>query len=209
MTELDISPTKLSMREKTGERTDKGIDKDTDNGVDKYAPEYTDKDISTGEPVCVPMCVYDKDLLPENPIPDKRIEMFLDEIVECNAHHTEDYYRLFKKHLTPITGRKEIDKSNMRKLMMSPAVKARLKFLRDAEWELNRPNIQSIAQQFESIIESEDLMPRDKITALNSLAKIAGVIEQKQDTASQGAVSITFNMAERPKSAVNVTAELP
>lgn len=200
MADIDITPTRLCMREKTGERTD--------GYTDKFAPTYTDESAHNDEPVCVPMCVYDKDLLPENPIPDKRIEMFLDAIVECNAHRTEDYYQLFKKHLTPITGRREIDKSNMRKLMMSPAVKARLKFLRDAEWELNRPNIQSIAQQFEAIIDNEDLMPRDKITALNSLAKIAGVIEQKTEGASQGAISVTFNMAEKPKSPVIVNTEI-
>lgn len=197
MTELNITPTMVSMREKTGERTD-GYN-------DEYAPVYIDKD--NDEPICVPACVYNKDLSPENPIPDKRIEMFLDAIVECNAHRTDDYYQLFKKHLTPITGRREIDKANMRKLMMAPAVRARLKFLRDAEWELNRPNIQSIVQQFEEIIDNEDLMPRDKITALNSLAKITGVIEQKQEGASQGAVSITFNMAEKPKTPLTITAE--
>ena len=91
---------------------------------------------------------------------------------------------------------------------MSPVVRARLKFLRDAEWELNRPNIQSIAEEFERIIEDEDLMARDKINALNSLAKIAGVIEQKTEQSNQGAVSIVFNMAEKPKNAVNVTAEI-
>ena len=200
MADIDITPTKLSMREKTGERTD--------GYTDRYAPAYIDESEHTDRYACVPMCVYDKDLLPENPIPDKRIEMFLDAIVECNAHRTDDYYNLFKKYLTPITGRKEIDKSNMRKLMMAPAVRARLKFLRDAEWELNRPNIQSIAHQFEEIIDNEDLMPRDKITALNSIAKIAGVIEQKTEGVSQGAISVTFNMAEKPKTPVNITADI-
>jgi hypothetical protein len=83
-----------------------------------------------------------------------------------------------------------------------------LKFLRDAEWELNRPNIQSIAEEFERIIEDEDLMARDKINALNSLAKIAGVIEQKTEQSNQSAVSIVFNMAEKPKNAVTVNAEI-
>ena len=196
MTELDITPTKLSMREKTGERTD--------GYADKYAPTYTDEFIHTDKSVCVPTCVYDKDHVPTNPIPDKRIEMFLDDIVESNARCTDDYYQLFKKHLTPITGRKEIDKANMRKLMMSPVVRARLKFLRDAEWELNRPNIQYIAKEFERIIDNEDLMARDKINALNSLAKIAGVIEQKSEQSNQGAVSIVFNMAEKPKIPVTI-----
>jgi hypothetical protein len=198
MAELDITPTKLSMREKTGERTD-GYN-------DKYAPTYIDE--HNDESVCVPMCVYDKNLLPENPIPDKRIEMFLNDIVESNARCTDDYYQLFKKHLTPITGRKEIDKANMRKLMMAPVIRARLKFLRDAEWELNRPNIQSIAKEFERIIDDEDLMARDKINALNSLAKIAGVIEQKSEQSNQSAVSVVFNMAEKPKIPVTVSAEI-
>ena len=96
----------------------------------------------------------------------------------------------------------------MRKLMMSPVVRARLKFLRDAEWELNRPNIQSIAKEFERIIDDEDLMARDKINALNSLAKIAGVIEQKSEQNNQSAVSIVFNMAEKPKNPVIVNAEI-
>lgn len=200
MTELDITPTRLSMREKTGERTD--------GYADKYAPTYTDEhtyaDMMAHADVCVPACVYDKDHVPTNPIPDKRIEMFLDDIVESNARCTDDYYQLFKKHLTPITGRREIDKANMRKLMMSPVVRARLKFLRDAEWELNRPNIQTIAKEFERIIDNEDLMARDKINALNSLAKIAGVIEQKTEQSNQGAVSIVFNMAEKPKNPATI-----
>ena len=91
---------------------------------------------------------------------------------------------------------------------MSPVVRARLKFLRDAEWELNRPNIQSIAKEFERIIDDEDLMARDKINALNSLAKIAGVIEQKTEQSNQSAVSIVFNMAEKPKNPVTVNAEI-
>lgn len=200
MTELDITPTRLSMREKTGERTD--------GYADKYAPTYTDEpihaDMMAHADVCVPACVYDKDHVPTNPIPDKRVEMFLDDIVESNARCTDDYYQLFKKHLTPITGRRDIDKANMRKLMMSPVVRARLKFLRDAEWELNRPNIQTIAKEFERIIDNEDLMARDKINALNSLAKIAGVIEQKTEQSNQGAVSIVFNMAEKPKNPVTI-----
>ena len=202
MAELDITPTSLCMREKTGERTD--------GYTDRYAPAYTDdyNNDDNDESVCVPMCAYNKDLMPDNPIPDKRIEMFLDAIVENDAHSTADYYELFKKHLTPITGRKEIDKSNMRKLMMAPAVRARLKFLRDAEWELNRPHLQTIAREFERLIDDEGLMPRDKINALNSLAKVAGVIENNSSQQTSGQVSITFNMAEKPKNPVEIKAEV-
>lgn len=202
MAELDITPTKLCMREKTGERTD--------GNIDKYAPTYIDAHINddNDESVCVPMCVYNKDLMPDNPIPDKRIEMFLDAIVENDAHSTSDYYELFKKHLTPITGRKEIDKANMRKLMMAPAVRARLKFLRDAEWELNRPHLQTISREFERLIDNEDLTPRDKIAALNSLAKVAGVIENNSSQQTTGQVSITFNMAEKPKTPATINAEI-
>ena len=198
MAELNITPTKICKREKTGERTD--------GNIDDYAPTYIDT--HNDDVVCVPACIYNKDLTPDNPIPDKRVEMFLDEIVENDVHTTSEYYNLFKKHITPITGRKEIDKANMRKLMMAPAVRARLKFLRDAEWELNRPHMQTIAREFENLINDEDLVPRDKINALNSLAKITGLIENTATQQTSGQVSITFNMAEKPKNPVTVNAEI-
>lgn len=191
---IKVKREKLSVREKTGERV---ADKDT--YADRYAPAYADENapaIKADE--YLPVCIKEKDVAPEIPIPDRRVEMFLDEIVERNITTTTGYYDAFKKHMTPITGRAEIDKSNMRTMMMSSRVRERLKFLRDAEWELNRPNIQGIARQFESLIDNEDIKPSDKINALNSLAKIAGLLEQKQDS-GKGHITVTFNMQESPK----------
>jgi hypothetical protein len=190
---INVKREKLSVREKTGERV---ADKDT--YADRYAPAYADEHTPAINDEYLPTCIKEKDVAPEIPIPDKRVEMFLNEIVERNISNTAGYYDAFKKHITPITGCAEIDKSNMRTMMMSSRVRERLKFLRDAEWELNRPNIQGIARQFEYLIESEDIKASDKITALNSLAKIAGLLEQKQDS-GKGHITVTFNMQEMPK----------
>lgn len=191
---IKVKREKLSVREKTGERV---ADKDT--YADRYAPAYADENapaIKADE--YLPACIREKDAQPEMPIPDKRVEMFLNEIVERNISTTAGYYDAFKKHMTPITGRAEIDKSNMRAMMMTSRVRERLKFLRDAEWELNRPNIQGLARQFQNLIEDEDIRASDKINALNSLAKIAGLLEQKQDS-GKGHITVTFNMQESPK----------
>lgn len=199
-----IKREKLSVREKTGERV---ADKDTHTDV--YAPTYADEHTPMrNADEYLPACIHDKDVSPEMPIPDRRVEMFLDEIVERNISTTRGYYDVYKKHMTPITGRAEIDKSNMRAMMMTSRVRERLKFLRDAEWELNRPNIQGLAQQFQNLIEDEDIRASDKINALNSLAKIAGVLEQKQDS-GKGNIVVTFNMQEAPRleQAIDVTPE--
>ena len=152
----------------------------------------------------LPTCV-DADASPELPIQDKRIENFLDAIVENNCTSTDAYFSMYKKWMTPLSGKASDDKAMMRRLMMKPLVRARLKFLRDAEWELNRPNIQGIARKFECLIDDEDLRPADKINALNSLAKIAGVLGESGVKDTTPHVTLTFNMSEKP--IVNITPE--
>lgn len=191
---MKIEREKLSIREKTGERI-----ADEYTYADAYAPVYADAHAPARKADgYLPACVREKDISPDIPIPDRRVEMFLDEIVERNICTTAGYYEVYKRHMTPISGRAEIDKANMRSMLMMQRVRERLNFLRDAEWELNKPNIQGIAREFERIIECDEIRASDKITALNSLAKIAGLLEQKQDT-NKGHVTITFNMQESPK----------
>ena len=121
---------KLSVREKTGERV-----ADNDTYADVYAPVYADAHTPMrNADEYLPVCLKEKDVQPDVPIPDKRVEMFLDEIVEKNICTTAGYYSTYKKHMTPLSGRVEIDKANMRSMMMMQRVRERLNFLRDAEW---------------------------------------------------------------------------
>jgi len=161
--------------------------------------------ICNSDPAIMPICLNDDKATPETPIPDVRIEKFLMEIVDQNISTTEDYYRAYKKYVIPCTGVAHIDKSAMRTMMMKPRVKERLKFLRDSEWELNRPTLLGITKRFEALINEEDLRPADKITALNSLAKVAGLItKESDDGGGNNRVTVTFNMQERPRELKNV-----
>lgn len=169
-----------------------------------------DKDTQTelicnSEPTIMPICLNDDKALPETPIPDVRIEKFLMEVVDQNISTTEDYYRAYKKYVIPCTGVAHIDKSAMRAMMMKGRVRERLKFLRDSEWELNRPTLLGITKRFEALINEEELRPADKITALNSLAKVAGLItKENDDGGGNNRVTVTFNMQERPRELKNV-----
>lgn len=186
---IPIKPEKIAIREKTGGRVDKA-DKPS------FAPTYTDE--NNDETKFLPTCIFDKETKPDIPIPDNRIENFLDEVVDKNIRSTAGYFDAFRRHVTPITGDRRTDKANLRRMLLQPRVKARLQFLREAEWELNKPNIQGIASEFEALIESEDLRPADKINALNSLSKLVGLFEVKQQATSSG-VTVTFNMQEQPR----------
>jgi len=162
--------------------------------------------ICNSDSAIMPICLNDDKATPETPIPDVRIEKYLSEVVDQNISTTEDYYRAYKKYVVPITGVSHIDKAAMRAMMMKPRVKARLKFLRNSEWELNRPTILGITKRFEALIEDEDLRPADKINALNSLAKVAGLIT-KEGTANGGEnnrVTVVFNMQESPREMKNI-----
>lgn len=161
--------------------------------------------ICNSDPGIMPICLNDDKATPDTPIPDVRIEKYLSEVVDQNISTTEDYYRAYKKYVVPVTGVSHIDKAAMRAMMMKPRVRERLKFLRDSEWELNRPNLLGITRRFEALIEDEDLRPADKINALNSLAKVAGLItKENEDGGGNNRVTVTFNMQERPRDMKNV-----
>ena len=165
--------------------------------------------ICNSDPAIMPVCLNDDKALPDLPIPDVRIEKFLAEIVDQNISTTEDYYRAYKKYVIPVTGVSHIDKAAMRSVMMKPRIKARLSFLRDSEWELNRPNLMGITRRFEALIEDEDLRPADKINALNSLAKVAGLITKENTGGGNDSnrVTVVFNMQESPRMKNVVDAE--
>ena len=170
----------IERRENTGEKV-------TD--ADKITPE------------ALPTCVNEKDADPAIPIDDKRIENFLSAIVDEDVHSTDGYYRLYKQAMTPITGVRTIDMSNMRSLMMKSRVRERLKFLRASEWELNRPTITNIARRLENIAANEETRPSDAINALNSLVKLANLAETPE-RATMGKINVVFNMQERPKDVI-------
>ena len=167
----------IERRENTGEKV-------TD--ADKYIPE------------ALPACINDTDADPTIPIEDKRIENFLAAIVDSDVHTTEEYYKLYKQEVTPITGVRRIDMNNMRTLMMKKRIRERLKFLRASEWELNRPTITDIARRLKYIADGEETKPSDAINALNSLVKLANLAETPERT-TMGKINVVFNMQERPK----------
>lgn len=185
---IPLKPEKLSVREKSGNRADKADELN-------LVPKFSANDEASRE--LLPACIYEADNPPDTPIPDIRVESFLEEVVDRNIKGTDGYYNVYKRHMTPLTGDTRTDKANLRRMMAQPLIRARLRYLRESEWELNKPNIQAIATEFENIIYDEDLRPADRITALNSLAKLVGLFEQK--TQAPTGVTVTFNMQERPR----------
>jgi hypothetical protein len=90
----------------------------------------------------------------------------------------------------------------MRYLLHLTRVKARLTFLRQSELELNAPNTLSIIQKFKNLIDTEELKPADRINALNSLTKVAGLLDRAEKQPGSK-IAIYFNSEEGPKIAVS------
>lgn len=147
----------------------------------------------------LPACLDDKDADPTLPIDDKRVETFLEWIVDSDAHTTEEYYMAYREYMTPITGVRHIDINNMRRMMMKQRVRARLKFLRASEWEINKPTIIGVSKRLDSIINEEQNKPADVISAINTLVKVANIGDANADAHSGGKITVVFNMQEKPK----------
>lgn len=112
---------------------------------------------------CLPSCLDDKDADPAIPIADKRVEDFLNWIIDADAHTTEEYYTAYREYMTPITGIRHIDINNMRRMMMKQRIRERIKFLRAAEWEINKPTIIGVTKRLENIINQEENKPADVV----------------------------------------------
>jgi len=172
-------------------------------------PELKRNDAITGLPVdpsLEPAVQVKADLIkpedmvgdPATAIADNRIEDFLSLIVEDAVNSTSDLYYRYRQCGFPGDAPERILKNEMRSLLMKPRVKDRLKYLREAEWELNQPTMLGICKKFEEIINEEELRPQDKIAALNSLAKIAGLFEGDRNRSSSQ-IAIIFNSKESPQ----------
>lgn len=170
-------------------------------------------DLKTGEPLNpeVPAKTVKTELLapedeigkPDEPINDARIEDFLAMVVEDAVNSTDEFYYRYRQCKFPGDAPERILKSRMRCLLMKPRVRERLKFLRDAEWELNQPTLLGISKEFKDLIDQSELRPADKINALNSLAKLTGLFDGDKSK-RQTQVAIVFNSQETPKVDVHV-----
>lgn len=139
----------------------------------------------------------DADVSPDTPIPDMKIENFLMQIVEQGITGTDNLFRVYCTCKFDTDKPIPIARNDMRTLLSTPRVRERLKYLRESEWELNRPNILQISRKFEELIDDEELKPNDKINALNSLAKLVGLFE-KNEVDKSAKVAIIFNSQEMP-----------
>ncbi len=135
---------------------------------------------------------------PDKPLPDLRVERFLMEITENAITGTEKIFNVYKKCGFPVDMPIPAARNEMRKLLNTPAVKERLKYLKQSEWELNRPDIINISRQFEDMLSGgyEDLTPSDRIKALNSLAKLVGLLDRTEEVNQGTQVAVVFNGSE-------------
>lgn len=156
------------------------------------------------EPDIKPFQTLDANSDPDIPVNDIRVESFLEKIVLDNLTDSNSIYDAFRRCGFSLSGNRSIDYASMRYLLHLTRVKSRLAFLRQSELELNSPNTLSLIQKFNSLIETEDLKPADKINALNSLAKVAGLLDRTEKPQSNK-IAIYFNSEEGPKIAVSNT----
>lgn len=151
---------------------------------------------------CLPACLDDKDADPAIPIADKRVEDFLNWIIDADAHTTEECYTAYREYMTPITGIRHIDINNMRRMMMKQRIRERIKFLRAAEWEINKPTIIGVTKRLENIINQEENKPADVVNAINTLVKVANIGDANADAHTGGKITVVFNMQEKPKDVI-------
>ena len=170
---------------------------------------HNDNDMPTDVHTPVPVCM-DKILAtinedkPSVEINDNRIESFLCMIVENSLHGMTSMVEAYKNSGFNIDKPMPVIKNDIRKLLSHKRVKDRLAYMRDCEWDINRPDMSLICKKLNDIIEDEDLAVNAKITAINSLAKLAGMFEQNQHK-SDTKVAVIFNTQEKPPIDVTVT----
>lgn len=169
---------------------------------DVHTGEYIDPDATNLAPVKADADVNislldDSTTAPDVPIADNQVEAFLVSIAENAITGTDRLFVEYRRSSFPQDAPEAILKSRMRQILAKPRVRERLQYLRNLEWELNRPDILSISKRFEELIDDE-IRPTDKILALNSLAKLVGLLGQKE-APKQPQVAIIFNSQEQPK----------
>lgn len=137
-------------------------------------------------------------------INDTRIENFICMITEDSLHGMAAMVDAYKKCGFDIDRPMPLLKNDIRKLLSHKRVKERLNYMRECEWEINKPDMSLICKNLNDIIEDGDIAVNAKITAINSLAKLAGMFEQNQHR-SDTKVAVIFNTQEKPPIDVTVT----
>lgn len=159
------------------------------------------KQVAKAGAVSEPFKLEDELVTPENPISDLRIENFLMSIIENNCTTADDIYVCYKRAGFNLTGERSQDMNSMRVMMRKPRVRERLKFLRESEWELIKPNNLTLKHQFENILNDDYVKPSERLTAIESLGKLSGDLGKKNTTQNNNSKTvIVFNSSEAPKS---------
>ena len=170
--------------------------KQEDMNNDKDA--RTDKPMNPRVPVCIDSIIakFD-DNEPSVAINDNRVETFLCTIAEESLHGMSAMMDAYKQAGFNVDKPVPVIKNDIRRLLSHKRVRDRLKYMKECEWDINKPDISLICKKLNDIIDDDELAVNAKITAINSLAKLAGMFEQNQHK-SDTKVAIVFNTQEKP-----------
>lgn len=192
----EIKPTKITMNT----CSDKGNDEDKRVYDDKNMPT----DVCTGvlDVKDALMCVKENES-PDMPVANMKIESFLCTIAEQSLHGMPALIAAYKQCGFNVDKPPALVRNDIRRLLFNKRIKERLAYLKECEWEINKPDLSSICKEFENILNEEELAMNSRITALNSLAKLAGLLENNQHK-SDTKVAVIFNTSEKPPIDVKV-----
>lgn len=192
----EIKPPDVTMNT----RADKGNDEDKRAHNDIHAPT----DVCTGviDVKDALMCVKENEA-PDMPIANMKVETFLCTIAEESLHGMPALISAYKKCGFNVDKPPALVRNDIRRLLFNKRIKERLAYLKECEWEINKPDLSSICKEFENILNEEELAMNSRITALNSLAKLAGLLETNQHK-SDTKVAVIFNTSEKPPIDVKV-----
>jgi hypothetical protein len=180
----------------------------TNAHADEGACTHNDKDMPTN--VCTGvldvkdalMCIKENEA-PDMPIANMKIESFLCNIAENSLHGMPALIEAYKRCGFNVDKPSALVRNDIRHLLFNKRIKERLAYLKECEWEINKPDLSSICKEFEDILNDEELAMNSRITALNSLAKLAGLLENNQHK-SDTKVAVIFNTSEKPPIDVKV-----
>jgi len=187
---------KLTKRDPYGNKVEPKAETTMDAHNDTIT--HDDTPMNPRVPVCIDSIIAKiNDDEPSVAIQDNRIETFLCSIAEGSLHGMAAMMNAYKQAGFNVDKPIPVVKNDIRRLLSHKRVRDRLKYMRDCEWDINKPDISLICKKLNEIIDDEELAVNAKITAINSLAKLAGMFEQNQHK-SDTKVAIVFNTQEKP-----------
>lgn len=192
----EIKPPDVTMNT----RTDKGNDEDKRACNDNDMPTNTCTGVLD---VREALMTVKENESPDMPIANMKVETFLCNIAEQSLHGMPALVDAYKRCGFNVDKPPALVRNDIRRLLFNKRIKERLAYLKECEWEINKPDLSSICKEFENILNEEELAMNSRITALNSLAKLAGLLENNQHK-SDTKVAVIFNTSEKPPIDVKV-----